>query len=77
MVSISNDGERVLILIYLKNEILHFEDIILQRTHSSPKHKNIISELEDCSIILYTEEIGGRIKFKHNEKAYRYFWKED
>lgn len=77
-VSISDDGERVLILIHIEDEILHFEDISVDGGHGMPYHeKHITSELDNFSVNIFQEEMGGRIKFKYKGKAHTYFWEED
>jgi YHS domain-containing protein len=77
-VSISDDGERILILIHIKDEILHFEDIAVDGRYGAPHHdEHISSELDSCSVNIFQEEAGGRIKFKYKGKTYRYFWEED
>lgn len=78
LVSISDDGERVLILIHTNNEILHFEDIAVDGRYGFPHHtQHISSELDNFSVNVFQEEAGGRIKFKYKGKTYRYFWEGD
>jgi hypothetical protein len=77
-VSVSDDGERALIIIHTPNNFLHFEDVCLRPYYGGISHEeHIPSELEECSVNLFSEEMGGRVKFKHNGKMYKYFWEED